>query len=57
MNCAEEHEARAVAGPLNSADVVNMDEQITVRFDEAQRVLRLFTRAGGEALDRPTPPG
>ncbi|MFF4542137.1 hypothetical protein [Streptomyces aureus] len=57
MNCAEEHEARAMAGPLNSGDVVDMREQITVRFDDAQRVLRLFTRAGREALDRPTPPG
>lgn len=29
LTCAEEHEARAVSGPLNSADVVDMDEQIT----------------------------
>ncbi|MBY8877336.1 hypothetical protein [Actinacidiphila acidipaludis] len=58
LNCAEEHEARAMAGPLSSADVAEMDEQITERFDNVQRVLlRLFIRAGREALDRPAPPG
>ncbi|MFJ8142267.1 hypothetical protein [Streptomyces sp. NPDC096013] len=57
LNCAEEHEARATAGPLNSADAVDIGEQITACFDDAQRVLRLFIRAGREALDRPTPPG
>ncbi|MEU3464505.1 hypothetical protein ABZ721_31710 [Streptomyces sp. NPDC006733] len=57
LTCAEQHEARATAGPLSSVDVVEMDEQITAHFDDAQRVLRLFIRAGREALDRPTPPG
>ncbi|MFJ9250697.1 hypothetical protein [Streptomyces sp. NPDC101776] len=57
LNCAEEHEARSAAGPLNSADVMDMDQQITACLDDAQRVLRLFIRAGREALDRPTPPG
>ena len=57
LTCAEEHEARALGGPLDSTDVVEMDEQITARFEDAQRVLRLFIRAGREALDRPTPPG
>jgi hypothetical protein len=57
LTCAEEHEARAVSGPLNSADVMDMDQQITMCFEDAQRVLRLFIRAGREALDRPTPPG
>ncbi|RPE38905.1 hypothetical protein EDD90_1845 [Streptomyces sp. Ag109_O5-1] len=56
LSCAEEHEARAVAGSLSEADVLDMDEQITACFDDAQRVLRLFIRAGREALDRPTPP-
>ncbi|SEO76619.1 hypothetical protein SAMN05216267_104119 [Actinacidiphila rubida] len=56
LTCAEEHEARAMAGPLDSADVLEMDEQITARFNDVQHVLRLFIRAGREALDRPTPP-
>ncbi|MFJ3777089.1 hypothetical protein ACIPX0_35870 [Streptomyces sp. NPDC090075] len=57
LTCAEEHEARAVAGPLSQDDAADMHRQITVCFDDAQRVLRLFTRAGRDALDRPTPPG
>ncbi|MFD4601589.1 hypothetical protein ACFWPQ_26580 [Streptomyces sp. NPDC058464] len=56
LTCAEEHEARAVAGPLSQDDVVEMHEQITVHFDDAQHRLTLFTRAGRDALDRPTPP-
>ncbi|MFF5138504.1 hypothetical protein ACFY6U_01925 [Streptomyces sp. NPDC013157] len=52
LTCAEEQEARSVAGPLSQGDAVEMDR----RFNEAQDRLRLFTRAGRDALDRPTPP-
>ncbi|MFD8810610.1 hypothetical protein ACFV23_03705 [Streptomyces sp. NPDC059627] len=56
LTCAEEQEARAVAGPLSQDDVVEVRRQITVHLDGVQYRLTLFTRAGRDALDRPTPP-
>ncbi|MET7703532.1 hypothetical protein [Streptomyces sp. NPDC005485] len=56
LNCAEEHEARSTSGVLTPEDVAEMDEQISARFNEAQRKLQLFIRAGCAALDRPMPP-
>ncbi|MCI3270081.1 hypothetical protein [Streptomyces cylindrosporus] len=56
LNCAEDHEARSRSRALNQEDLALMDEEISARFDDAQRCLQLFIRAGRVALDRPTPP-
>ncbi|MER6126313.1 hypothetical protein ABT173_27565 [Streptomyces sp. NPDC001795] len=55
LNCAEEHESRSTSGPLDQEDVAEMDEQISACFNDTQRRLQLFIRAGRAALDRPMP--
>ncbi|MFG3289065.1 hypothetical protein ACGF3G_09685 [Streptomyces sp. NPDC048179] len=56
LTCAEEEEARVAAGPLSEDEAVEMDRRINACLDDTQDRLRLFTRAGRDALDRPTPP-
>ncbi|MEU6199948.1 hypothetical protein [Streptomyces sp. NPDC047061] len=56
LTCAEEQETRVVAEPLSRDDAAAMDHQMAVHLDDVQHRLTLFTRAGRDALDRPTPP-